>query len=341
MSILSVLHEGQWRVATIVGYGKDGSLEHARINEPYVTVTTTGATFSPKLELVADSTAIVRWINLDTTEPLGIGANPTISFGSTGVRRIGFRVERGGIDAFDDVLTLNLGFNHDEDSGQYNIGASYDYTPQDISGVSGLQQLVNLKRFLAAGTGLTGQVDFSGLSQLEFIECFNSRVQSVDLTGCTSLIRLCMEANNLSSLDLNPVRNNLRDLRAAVQTTPSLTFAILTGPMTYLYHYCVRDQIIINSVPHSQLPVIEEHWDWNTGQSTSDAPISTALRSYISYSNPYDQASVDLILTTLASLITDGDWHSVDISGGATPSATGQAAITTLESNGWSVNVSS
>lgn len=341
MSIISILHQGQWQAATIVGYGRDGNLVHAYLNEPYVTITTTGTTFSPKLQLRAGSSAIVRWLNLDTGQSVGIGTNPTIIFGSSTTRHIGFRVESHGVAAFEDVITLNLGFNHNEDAGAYNIGSSYDYASQSISGVASLQLLTGLKRFLAAGTGLTGHLNVSGLTQLEFIECFGAHVQSIDLTGCTSLIRLCMEANSLSTLNLNPVRGNLRDLRAAVQNSPSLTFTTLTGPMAQLYHYCIRDQTVINIIPHAQLPVIEEHWAWNTGQTTSDAPTSAALRSYASYQNPYDQASVDLILTTLAALITNGAWHSVDLSGGAIPSASGQAAATTLQSNGWTVIVAS
>ena len=337
MSILAVLHEGEWKAAKIVGYGNDGSLVRARLNEPYVSITTTSTTFSPKLELAPGSTATVRWIDLDTTESLGVGTNPTIIFGSAATRHVGFRIESHNQAAFNEVLTLNLGFNHNEDAGRYTIGASYDYPSQAISGVANLQLLTGLKRFLAAGSGLTGHLDVSGLAELEFIECFGAHVQSVNLTGCTSLIRLCMEANSLSTLDLNPVRGNLYDLRAAVQDSASLTFASLSGPMQHLYHYCIRDQTVHNIIPHAQLPVIEEHWAWNTGQTTSDAPTSPLLRSYASYQNSYDQTSVDLILTTLASLITDGAWHSVDISGGATPSASGQSAVTTLEANGWTV----
>lgn len=337
MSTITILHEGEWKSARIVGYGANGALQGAMLNEPCVTMQVTGTSFAPKVELAVGSTATVYWMDMATGRQLATGLNPTITWQTAATRTVGLRVDDGPTPKFQDVRVLNFGFNAAEDSGAYNIGTGYNYASQPITSIANLQFLPNLRYFLAAGTPLTGHVDFTGLSQLEHIECFNARVQSLDLTGCTSLIRLCMEANSLSNLDLNPVRSNLRDLRAAVQNTPSLTFATLSGAMTQLYHYCIRDQIVHNIIPHAQLPVIEEHWAWNTGQTTSDAPTSPLLRSYASHGNAYDQASVDLILTTLASLITNGGWRSVDISGGAIPSATGLTAATTLRNNGWAV----
>ena len=294
-----------------------------------VVFTTAGGVFAPVIELASGSSATIEWLDTNGTI-ITTGLTPSI----TGYAQVRMRCSN-----YADITTVNLGYNVNEDAGRYSPGASYNKYSTDITGIEGLSNLTGLVRFMAAGTQLTGHVDFTGLSALEFIECFNARVQSVDLTGCTSLIRLCLEANSLSNLDLNPVRNNLRDLRSAVQSTPSLTFTTLDGPMAQLYHYCIRDQTVLNIIPHAQLPVIEEHWAWNTGQTTSDAPTSPLLRSYASYGNAYDQTSVDLILTTLAGLITNGAWRSVDLSGGAEPSAAGWTAVTTLRNNGWTVNV--
>ena len=300
-------------------------------NAGLVVFTTSGGTFAPTIQLASGSTATVEWLDA-TGNLLASGLTPSI----TGETVIHMRCSN-----YDDIATVNLGFNSNDDAGRYNIGASYNKAATDVTGVSGLSYLPNLVRFMAASTQLTGHVDFSGLAHLEYIECFVSRVQSVDLTGCTSLIRLCLEQTWCSSLDLNPVRHTLRDLRAANQTHNggSLTFVPLDGPMDVLYHYCIRDQTVLNIIPHAQLPVIEEHWAWNTGQTTSDAPTSPLLRSYASYGNAYDQTSVDLILTTLAGLITNGAWRSVDLSGGAEPSAAGWTAVTTLRNNGWNVVV--
>ncbi len=341
MSTIAILHEGEWKAARIVGYGMGGSLHSAILNETYVTMTVSGNSFAPRVELISGSTATIRWVDMTTGQQLAVGPAPSINWGSGASHTVGLRVDSGTTPRFDDVRVLNFGFNHNEDSGAYNIGASYDYTSQPITGIANLQLLPNLRYFLAAGTPLTGHLNASGLSHLEHIECFMAHVQSIDLAGCTSLIRLCLEANSLSNLDLNPVSGNLYDLRAAVQNSPSLTFATLSSPMAHLYHYCIRDQTVHNIIPHAQLPVIEEYWAWGTDQTISDAPTSPLLRSYASYGNAYDQTSVDAILTSLALLITDGAWHSVDLSGGtsASPSASGWAAVQTLRDNGWTVTV--
>lgn len=345
MSIITILHEGEWKAAEIVGYGIGGSLAYARLNETYVAITTSGSTFAPRLVLSAGPTAVVRWLDLNTGKSLAVGTAPTIEFGSSAARRIGFRVEVAGTEAFGRVTTLNFGFNHNEDAGRNNLGAGYDYASQQITGISGLQVLTGLRNFLAAGTPLTGHVDFTGLTQLQYIECFGAQISSIDLTGCTGLIRLCMERNHLTSLDLNPVRTNLVDLRAAVQYEGvsggpyALTFTTLTGPMTNLYHYCIRDQAVYNIVPHSQLPVIEQYWVWNTGQTTSDTPTSAVLTSFIAYQNAYDQASVDRILVALNANVPDAG--TVDISGGAAPSGAGLTAATSLSNKNWTVTIAS
>ena len=58
--------------------------------------------------------------------------------------------------------------------------------------MTGLPLCTGLVRFAAANiAGLVGHLSLRGLS-LQFVECFQSRIQSVDLTGCASLIRLCL-----------------------------------------------------------------------------------------------------------------------------------------------------
>lgn len=337
MSVITVLHQGQWKAAQIVGYGVGGSLMHAMLNEQYVSMTVSGSTFAPKVELASGSTATVRWVNLATGQQLAAGVNPTIGLGANGVYRVGMRVENHAVSAFDEVLTLNFGFNSSDDSGVYNIGSSYNYAAQPVTAVSGLHLLTGLRRFLAAHTPLSGTLDVSGLSTLQYIECYQASVQTVLLAGCTGLIRLCLEANNITSLDLNPVRHNLFDLRAAIQQGGSLHFVTLDGPMDNLYHYCIRDQVVTNIIPHAQLPVIRQYWTWDTAQTTCDTPISPALDSFLSYNNSYDQASVDRVLTGLDTHGPSGG--TVDISSGASaaPSAAGAAAKASLQTKGWTV----
>jgi hypothetical protein len=159
---------------------------------------------------------------------------------------------------------LNLGFLSTQDAGHYNIGSGYDHVSQGVTAVESLTFMTGLRRFLAAQTTgttaapLTGTVDVTGLSALEHFECFSASIQSVNLTGCTSLIRLCVEANDLSVIDLNPVAGNLYDLRAAAQQGGSLTFTPLSAALAHIYHFCATYQTVVGLPPLSQMPVLEE-----------------------------------------------------------------------------------
>ena len=78
---------------------------------------------------------------------------------------------------------------------------------------------------------------------------------------------MCLENNDLSSIDLNPVSDCLYDLRmSGNQSTVTLDEPLLS-PMKNLYHYCLHSETIINHPTAEQLPVIEELWDWESGQT--------------------------------------------------------------------------
>jgi hypothetical protein len=257
---------------------------------PYVRITTTGATFNPTVELAAGSTATVSWMVENGTTVTGL--NPTISFGTAATRHVRMSVHHGGTEALHEVITFNLGFDHRDDLGRYNMGASHDKPGQAVTRVENISGLTGLRRFAAARTNLSGSLDFTGCSRLQYIECIYSRVQSVTLTGCTSLIRLCVEENNLTDLNLNPVAANLRDLRAAGQHGASLTLVPLTAPLAALSHFCVRDQTVINHPLPAQLPVVQQRWDWNTNQSGVLTSTSTAIYSLLTQGNHYTSADL-------------------------------------------------
>lgn len=264
-----------------------------------VRFTTTGATFQPVLE-IAPGTDVV-WLD-DTGAELGRGPSPTIDFGSAARRTVTMQTD------FDRVLTINLGFDSENDAGQLSLDASFDKPAEQVVGVAGLPLLTSLRRFLAAGGALTGMLDLTGLSALEHVECFNARLISVDLTGCSSLVRLCVEMNDLTTLDLNPVTGTLGDLRAAAQQRGALAFAPLTAPLARLYHFCVRDQTVTGHPTSDELPACEELWNWNTSQRGA-LPIPGAARSIAAASNHYTSADLT------GQWQYDGGWGSIDLTG--------------------------
>jgi hypothetical protein len=256
-----------------------------------VAITTLGATFNPTVELASGSTATVYWLLPNGDSVTGI--SPTISFGSTGTRVVRMAVMDGGRNALDQVVTFNLGFNNTDDSGLYSIGTQYNKTAQSVSKVEGIRHMTGLLRFCAANIPtLVGTLDFTGLSQLQFVECFASNVQNVITTGCDSLIRLCMENNNQSTANLNPVSANLYDFRCAIQKGGSLTFTSLQSRMPNLYHFCIRDQAVTNMPDFTMLPAVRELWTWNTGQTGQLRTASSALLSLNASSNGYTSADL-------------------------------------------------
>lgn len=299
-----------------------------------------GDRLEPVVELVEGSAAGVAWVDLDSGAPLGTGIAPRLD--TAGVRRVGLTVSRGSQPVFDEVTTLNLGFHRDDDYGRLSLDSAYEHDPQPVTGLGELGLLTGLVRLCAARTPMAGRLDLSGLAHLEHVECYRSEIDEVDLTGCSSLVRLVVEDCRLSDLDLGPVRGSLQDLRAAIQRSDGLTFASLDGPMESLYHYCVREQAVRGLLPHAHLPVVEEYWVWGTGQESCDAPVSPLLTSYLARDNPLDQVSVDAVLVGLAAHVEKAG--RVDLSGtspddvsAAEPSGSGQAAADALETSGWRV----
>lgn len=299
--------------------------------------------FEPTVELVAGSTAVVQWQDAAGTL-LATGQAPSITVGGSLGAPVTVRmrvISPTGTRRYRDILTVNLGFTHTDDAGAYNIGPSYNRAPTHIVGVSGLGALTGMKRFLAARGELTGHLDLTGCAALEYVECYTAKVTSCTLTGCSSLIRLCLEACRVTHLDFNPVRGTLRDLRSADQgQLAGLTFAPLAGPMEQLYHFCVRDQQVHGLIPLGLMPAIEEYWCWNTGQSEMlSGAVSPVIRSLPLQGNGFDQASVDRIITSVADVSTQ-DWGGIDLTGSAAPSPTGTAAADVLRGRAWTVTTS-
>jgi hypothetical protein len=191
-----------------------------------------------------------------------------------------------------DVTTVNLGYLHTDDAGRYGptfVGGlqtpntNYDRASTPCSLVEDINLCTGLRNFLAANGNLAGTLDFTGCADLEFIECYNAFTTGVTLTGCTSLIRLCLEHNNLGTLDITPVVGNLYDLRAAVQRGGTLNLVTGGQVLTNLYHLCIRDSIVTGIPTTAQLPVVYELWIWGThfsGALVVNSPVITSVSAY-------------------------------------------------------------
>ena len=329
----------------------------------YVTFTTTGSAFAPEVEC---GSGTVIW-QCEETGQILTGVSPTYSWGSAATRHVRMGVLGGS--GLAGITTVNLGYSHTQDAGRYgptptgglqSPAADYDKSAEACSAVADISLCTGLKNFLAANGNLAGNLDFTGCSALEYIECCLADVQAVTLTGCTSLIRLCVEGCNLSTLDLGPVTSCLYDLRSAIQQGGTLTFTALLSDMQHLYHFCSRDQLIVNP-PLTQLPALEELLLWNVlyygALDLSGSPIVHDIQAHSNaitsidltgcsqlwyadlHGNSLDETAVDAVLAEVESWGTSS--HVVNLAGSHYPSAAGLADVAALQGRGWTVTISS
>ena len=329
----------------------------------YVRLTTSGSTFAPIAELSAGSSTAVKWTCEETAQVI-TGLTPSFNFGSTATRHVRLGVSSGFLS---DIVTLNLGFSAAQDAGTYSLGAGYNLASQGVTVVENLRYLHGLKRFMAAQTAgttalpLACALDLTSMSALQNVECYGASVTGVTLTGCTGLIRLCVEMCNVTALDLNPVAGNLYDLRAAAQQGGHLAFTALSASMAHLYHFCVRDQVVTGIPTVTQLPVVQQLWIWNTSQSGTLTVNSPVAQSVEAYQNSYtsivltgqttltdinlhqnsglNQAAVDSILAEVDSWGTSTGILNLQTT--SAPSVTGQVHGANLTGRGWTVTLDS
>jgi hypothetical protein len=287
-------------------------------------------TFQPWVQLQSGSTATITW--KDTTgATIGTGSQPTITVPANRIVRM--FVTQGGLPAMNEVDYFNIGFDNSQDAGRDSIGVAYNWPSQRVVQMAGTQLLTGMRYFMAAGTPLVTAFNFTGMSNLQFIECFGSEIQTAILTGCTSLIRFCVEGCQITYMDFSPVKNVLRDLRCAANGPGPVTL-FSDGPMTQLVHYCTQGQDVAHHIPSALLPAIIEYWVYGTNITTIDPIISPAAASILMQSNPLTSATVDGMLIQANAMGLSGSAITYDMVDGAPPSATGQAARVALESRG-------
>ena len=255
-----------------------------------------GESFQPWVGLTADTD--VTW-HSSTGTVLGTGIQPSFVVPANGIITM---------DVDDDSVVdfLNFGYDNTQDVGQVSLPSLYNWPPTSLTGVTtSLADIPNIRYFMAADTELTGELVLGGHPHLEHIECFHAHVSETDLTGCTSIVRLCYETTDLSELDVTPCRLTLRDLRAADQTGTAPMQFLCDGDLPNLYHYCVQGNVLANNISLSQMPVLEEVWMWDQSIATiadGDLPVSPRLTSLRFDGNPLTTDTMNRLLIRMASL---------------------------------------
>jgi len=193
-----------------------------------------------------------------------------------------------------------------------------------IKSISRLQTLANLQEFRADYNALES-IDFSGLINLTYIDISDCdlvgtstpSLTSINLSGCTSLEELRMDDSDFSG-----------------------GFPNLSG-LNSLFYFDADQCGIVGTVDLSGLPSLNG-FDLNGNSQLTRVIISSSQLlgdgwSIYLYDCGLTQTAVDNILVALS---TNGILNgSIEMDGGtnATPSATGLAAKSVLEGNGWEV----
>lgn len=330
-----------------------------------LTFTHTGDGFEP-LIAVSDG-ATVQWETSEGDESSAV--DPSFDFGTAEERTTTLSVYGG------DLLMVNVGYNGDD--GGITSSVATDLLPdgsdpegyaatvrdnQNVTAIGGLDSAASTLRVLTLSRNPLTGLDLTNFVALERLEAYrdlpdSGGLETVTLTGCGAVRRLCLENNQATTMDLS-LMTLLEDVRGANQPLTSVSWP--SGTLANLWHICVRESASPLTFPAlSDLPAIRDYYVTGTGQAGTidfsgnsdtiqDIWVSrnAALEgvvltdcSDITYFEAsdcnFDEAAVDYVLTTIDAFATSGT--GIVINGNVAPSVAGLAAVASLEGRGWTV----
>jgi hypothetical protein len=341
---------------------------HQSFESAVITITHTGQTFEAILDV--DVGATIEWRFSDDT--IDNTDNPVKDFGTAGTRQTELRVT-----PWSALLGLVVGYDGG-DGGE--LGAEYELAQQNVTLVEGLGNASGLQFFAASNNPVTS-LDFANCAALETVECLScTSLQSVGLSGAASLIRLCIEACAVQSLDLSDCVA-LEDIRAGTNGIDGITWGTIGANIR---HLCMWGNTNVSLPDVSRFVALEEllMWDSNlSGALTFDGGRLASLDMHgnqitsvdvscgyldgasgvlnvsgnqlaaLDVSNSSEILNLDASNNLLDEAAVDGvlatmDAYgtsngTIDLSGNAIPSAAGLASVASLESRGWTVTVGS
>ncbi len=272
-----------------------------------VVVETSGSAFSPILECATGtpSTVLWRWSDGSTSS-----AYPAASknFGSPAPRQHSLEIVAPAR-----LTKINLGFNGADGGGATPLDP---LAGQYVSRLTFPAPLTDLTCFGATHNFALHELDFTGFTSLESIECFEtSGLEHITVTDLPALRRLCVEDGNLQELDLSGLPN-LEDVRGALNAYPSITIGRGTGPK--IWHWCTRDnpQLTQNFADiMGDFTALEELYIWNTNQHGVFTVGSLVLRDFQAADNHLTGVSLPGRTQLQMCYLANNELTSVDLSG--------------------------
>lgn len=230
-------------------------LSYSQNSDDEIIFYSNGRTFSPIISIQGNAT--ILWTFADSTT--STITNPNKDYGTEG-----FRVNRLKVTPWSAIRMINIGYDA-SDGGSKSIPFVAD---QKISRIENLSLSAPYLETWCSSYNLLDSLNFDNFVNLKTIECFRSvNVKKVSLKNTPNLKRLCLEDNDLKSLDLSE-STSLEDFRAALNDFQDIHFSNSTEEM---WHLCIRENhSISNSNMFSAMqnfPAMRELLIWGTNQS--------------------------------------------------------------------------
>ena len=229
-----------------------------------------------------------------------------------------------GIFAFNpnDIYALNLGWSANDydywlnqDSSGNSIPVSGTTDPdyrrrlQFANHIYNIGLCTNMTNFYCCNTNFNvnsytlygdenSMLDFHGLTSLKDIELYHAQLPGINVTGCSNLWRLCVEACDISgTLDLTGC-TSLQDLRGALNHFSDITFPGGTSSApnanSNLVHICIRSEDVSKLSPtlvstkiDNSFTGLRELLCWDDGQTGVLNLASTNLTHVQVYNNQF------------------------------------------------------
>jgi hypothetical protein len=258
--------------------------------------THTGQTFKPIISVTG--TPLIQWTYADGTTA-NTATPESKDFGTATERITSLRVM-----PWSSVVGINLGYadaydgayDYSNPNGAYYIGLqTVANTQQNVKAVSGLSVVKDSLRVFTISQNPILSLDFTDFSELEVIECYYSDLSTIRLSGTTALKRLCVEACDLTHLDLSDCVL-LEDIRSAGQTTLGCPYRINWGNIgAHMWHMCTQGTYDLASTPDwSNFTALKELWVWNTNYSGALTNAPSTLTSLQADNCEFTSADISL-----------------------------------------------
>lgn len=210
--------------------------------------------FAPVISLSAPAT--VLWTFADGTSTNAVA--PVKSYPSDATRWNKLKVT-----PWSALRTINIGY----DAGDGGLWSMTHVPDQHVSKVKNIDLVKDNLEVWCSSYNQLDTLIFDDFILLDSIECYLSQsIQYVSLKNTPLLTRLCLEDNNLATLDLSGC-TGLADLRGALNNYSTIDFSNSTEE---IWHICVRDnpQITNDTIfAHMEMfPNIAELFIWNDNQ---------------------------------------------------------------------------